>query len=411
MAKKKPAAAYDVIIAGGGIVGTTMACALADLTLKVALLERSPPPGALGDEYELRVSAITLASQRIFERLGAWESMQDMRVSPVEAMHVWDSAGSGSIDLDAADLGEPCLAYIIENRVIVQALAERLQSCVNIHLIHDAEITTTTFDDGATVTLADGRQLMASLLIGADGANSRVRDAARIGFRRFPFRQQGLVATVRSEQPHRQIARQRFLPTGPVALLPLPEAHTASLVWSIDDAHVAALQALDAEAFAKRLGDAFGESLGALSLASERLAFPLVAGHAEHTISPNVALIGDAAHTVHPLAGQGANLGILDAAALAEVLRDAVAARHPVGARRVLRRYERWRKADNLAMLAVTGGLKYLFGNTIGPVVFARNTGLSLTDRLTPVKTWVMRQAAGLDGDLPALARRMGTNQ
>jgi len=402
------AAAYDVIIAGGGIVGTTMACALGDSALKVALLERAPPAGPPGAEYELRVSAITLASQRIFDRLGAWDAMADARVSPVEAMHVWDSAGSGSIDLDAADIGEACLAYIVENRVMVHALSERLQGYANVHTLYGAEIRSIALDDGALVTLTDGRRLKAPLLIGADGATSRVRDAAHIGFRRFPFRQHGIVATVHTEKPHGRVARQRFLPTGPVALLPFGEPHTSSLVWSIDDTHLTELQALDGHAFAERLGTAFGDSLGAISVTSARAAFPLVAGHAAHYVAEHVALIGDAAHTVHPLAGQGANLGILDAVTLAEVLRDAVAARHTVGARRVLRRYERWRKEDNLAMLATTGGFKLLFGSTLAPVIGMRNMGLSLTDRLVPVKQWIMKQASGLAGDLPALAQRRG---
>jgi len=408
MPKRQSVAAYDVIIAGGGVVGTTIACALGDSTFKVALLERASPAAPPAGDYDLRVSAITLASQRIFDQLGAWETMAALRVSPVEAMHVWDDAGPGSIDLDSADIGEPCLAYIVENRVMVHALAERLQGCANVHALYGADIESIKLDDGASVALADGRRLKAPLLIGADGAQSAVRDAAHIAFHRFPFRQHGIVATVRTEKPHGRIARQRFLPTGPIALLPLGEPYTSSLVWSIDDAAMPVLKDLDAGAFAERLGAAFGDSLGMITVTSERAAFPLVAGHAAHYVAEHVALIGDAAHTVHPLAGQGANLGILDAATLAEVLHDAATTRRDIGARRVLRRYERWRKEDNLAMLAATSGFKLLFGNTFAPLAWARNLGLSATDRLGPVKRLIMRQASGIDGDLPVLARREG---
>ena len=408
MPKRQSIAAYDVIIAGGGIIGTTMACALGDTTLKVALLERAPPPSIPEGDYDLRVSAITLASQRIFDQLGAWQAMAAVRVSPVEAMRVWDSTGSGTIDLDAADIGERCLAYIVENRVIVHALAERVRGFANVHAVYGSDIDAITLDDGASITLADGRRFKAPLLVGADGAQSSVRNNAGIEFRQLPFNQHGIVATVRTQRPHGHVARQRFLPTGPIALLPLGEPHTSSLVWSMDDDGLPALQALDAGAFAEKLTSCFGDVLGAISVISERAAFPLIAGHAAHYVAEHVVLIGDAAHTVHPLAGQGANLGILDAATLAEVIRDAAASRQEIGTRRVLRRYERWRKEDNLTMLAATSGLKLLFGNTLAPLRWARNLGLTATDRFTPVKQWIMRQASGVSGELPALARRNG---
>jgi 2-polyprenylphenol 6-hydroxylase len=220
------------------------------------------------------------------------------------------------------------------------------------------------------------------------------------------LRQRGIVATVRTERPHADTAWQVFLATGPLALLPLPEPHACSIVWSADNARAEQLLALDDDAFRRELADAIGRRLGAVVSVSARAAFPLLLAHAERYVGERLALIGDAAHTVHPLAGQGVNLGFLDAAALAEVVLEAAQERRDIGARHVLRRYERWRKGDNLAMIAITGGFKYLFGNDWRVVREVRSAGMSLTNAVAPVKNFITRQASGLSGDLPKLARR-----
>jgi len=398
---------YDIVIVGGGMVGAALACALGNSSLKVALLDRAPAPPPPEKGYDLRVSALTLASRALFENLGAWEGMARRRVSPVREMQVWSGEGSGAIHFNAAEIGEPALSWIIENSVIQTALIERLHQFTNVHYLCPVEIADIALaDNGAVVTLKDGRSLNTKLLVGADGADSAVRHAAGIETQSLNLHQKGIVATVTTEKPHEATARQRFLATGPLAFLPLDEPHTCSIVWSADTARADQLFVLDDDAFINELRNAFGDSLGAIQTVSARAAFPLALSHAKAYTAPHLALVGDAAHTVHPLAGQGVNLGFLDAATLAEVLLDAAAKQKDVGAHSVLRRYERWRKGDNLAMVSITGGFKYLFGNDLPVVSQLRNLGLGLTNAATPIKNFIMRRASGLEGDLPRLARR-----
>ena len=421
--KQKSGAVYDVLIVGGGMVGAALACALGDSSLKVALLDRAPP-AAPDKGYDVqgrtnaasagcagaadqRVSAITLASQIFFENVGAWAGMARRRVSPVREMQVWSEGGSGSIHFNAAEIGEPCLAWIIENRVIQSSLIERLHQFTNVHYLCPVEIVDITLaDNSAAVMLKDGRLLQARLLVGADGADSEVRRAAGIETQSLNLNQKGIVATATTEKPHEATARQRFLATGPLAFLPLDEPHACSIVWSADTARADQLLALDDAGFISELQNAFGESLGKIQTLGPRAAFPLALSHAKTYTAPHLVLVGDAAHTVHPLAGQGVNLGFLDAATLAEVLLDAAAKQKNIGMHGVLRRYERWRKGDNFAMVSITGGFRYLFGNDLPVVSQLRNWGMDLTNAATPVKNFIMRRASGLEGDLPKLARR-----
>ena len=414
---------YDIVIVGGGMVGAALACALGNSPLKVALLDRALP-AAPDKDYDVqgrtnaasagragaadqRVSAITLASQTFFENVGAWEGMARRRVSPVREMQVWSEGGSGAIHFNAAEIGEPCLAWIIENSIIQMALIERLHQFTNVHYLCPVEVVDITLaDNSAAVMLKDGRLLQARLLVGADGADSEVRRVAGIETQSLNLNQKGIVATVTTEKPHEQIARQRFLATGPLAFLPLDEPHTCSIVWSADNARAGQLLVLDDAAFISELQAKFGEALGKIKTVSPRAGFSLALSHAKDYTAPHMALIGDAAHTVHPLAGQGVNLGFLDAATLAEVLLEAVSKQKDIGSQAVLRRYERWRKGDNFAMVSITGGFRYLFGNDLPVVSQLRNWGLDLTNAATPVKNFIMRRASGLEGDLPKLARR-----
>lgn len=401
---------YDLVIAGGGMVGSALACALGATDLKIALLEGAPPerirPGA---DLDSRVSAISRASQRIFAAVGAWDGMTAWRVSPFRDMRVWDATGFGSIHFDSADLGEPLLGWIIENRVIQFALLERARQLPAVAPFCPAALETAqALDDRRwRVRLHDGRAFTTRLLVGADGAQSKVRQLAGIDTGGWGYGQKAVVANVRTAEPHQETAWQRFLPTGPLAFLPLHDGR-CSIVWSTTPEQADALLMLDEHDFCYALADAFERRLGSISQVGPRGAFPLRLQHAHAYVKPGLALIGDAAHVVHPLAGQGVNLGLLDAATLAEVILDAVSADQEIGSLKTLRRYERWRKGDNLLMLGIMDGFKRLFGASPLPVRLLRNIGLDLTDAAGPLKNLIARRAMGLTGDLPRLARDTG---
>lgn len=398
---------YDIVIAGGGMVGATLACALADSELQVALLEGAALERMrLDAEIDLRVSAITLASQRIFQSLGAWDTISGWRASPFREMQVWDATGSGHIHFDSASLGEPVLGWIIENRIIQTALLQRVQTLPNIDLLCPATLALASVDDrGVHVQLDSGRDLRTRLLVGADGANSQVRHWAGIATAGWHYGQKAVVTTANTEQFHEETAWQRFLPTGPIAFLPLHDGRSA-VVWSTTPTHAQHLLKMNRDAFALALTEALDWRLGAVTAVGPRAAFPLRLQHAQSYVKTHIALIGDAAHVVHPLAGQGVNLGILDAATLAEVLLDAGAGGGEIGSLKVLRRYERWRKGENLLMLGVLDGFKRLFGSSLPAVRWLRNAGLTITDTTTPIKNVIARRAMGMVGDLPRLARR-----
>jgi 2-octaprenylphenol hydroxylase len=398
---------YDLIIAGGGMVGSALACALGQSDLKIALLEGLPLERIRpGDDLDARVSAISRASQRIFAAVGAWDGMTAWRVSPFREMRVWDASGFGQIHFDSATIGEPLLGWIIENRVIQHALLERARQLPAVDLLCPAalEAIQPLDHDRWRVQLNDGHACTTRLLVGADGAQSSVRQWANINTGGWNYDQSAVVANVRSAEPHQETAWQRFLPTGPLAFLPLHDGR-CSIVWATTPEQADALLALDDAAFADALAAAFDRRLGAIMEVGFRATFPLRLQHAHAYVKPGIALIGDAAHVVHPLAGQGVNLGLLDAATLAEVLIEALATGHDLGSLKVLRRYERWRKGDNLLMLGVMDGFKRLFGASLPPAPVLRNLGLSLTDAAGPLKNFIARRAMGLEGDLPKLAR------
>jgi len=395
---------YDVLIAGGGMVGGTLGCALGGSGLKVGVID--PQAAAVMKDQSLRVSAITQASQTIFENIGAWAGMRTQRVAPVEAMRIWED--NKVLNFDSADIGEPCLAWIIENSVMVAALAGRMCQFHNIEVLGPAQVMTAQFShDCVTVQLDDGRELQTKLLVGADGAVSRVRHEAGIGWARHDLGQTAIVAVVHTERPHARSAYQHFLPSGPLAFLPLEDPHAVSIVWSADQERAAVLILLDDGGFNAELQMAFGDHLGSVRLASARAAIPLTLGFASDYTAPRAALIGDAAHTVHPLAGQGVNLGILDAAALSEVLIAAAGQKRDLGAHALLRRYERARKGADVGMQVVTGGFRYLFGSRLPGIRVLRGAGLGITEQLPPLKNYFMRRASGLAGELPRLARRI----
>ncbi|MFN2310011.1 MAG: UbiH/UbiF/VisC/COQ6 family ubiquinone biosynthesis hydroxylase, partial [Gammaproteobacteria bacterium] len=320
---------YDIAIIGGGCVGTTLACALAQDGVQVALVEARAAPSAWpAGSVDLRVFAITRASERIFRAIGCWEAIEQGGISPFREMRVWDAAGAGEIHFDCAELGEPTLGYIIEQRVIQAALNARLASLPTLTRLCPAELAGFEPEpeaDALRVTLVDGRVLRTRLLVGADGATSKVREQAGIEISVRDYQQTALVAVVTTEAPHQETAWQRFLPTGPLAFLPLRDGRS-SIVWSTTPDQAVELCGLDDAAFCARLTEAFGRRIGAVTAVGERVSFPLRRLHARQYVAERLALVGDAAHVIHPLAGQGVNLGLLDAAALAEVIQAAQAA-------------------------------------------------------------------------------------
>lgn len=396
---------YDVVIIGGGMVGLTLACALGGSTLRVAVVEAGVPESDWPQEsVGLRVSAITHATRRVFSAVGAWQGMVERRITSYGEMHVWDASGDGVIHFDAADAGQPSLGYIVENRVIQAALWARVDQFDNVDLLYP--VRWQQWQDAGErlcITLDDGRELRTRLLVGADGARSAVRDRAGIETKGWGYDQHALMAIVKTEKPHLHTCWQRFLPDGPLAFLPLHD-HYCCVVWSTAPKQADELLVLDKQAFALRLAESFEHRLGAITEVRDRGTFPLRLQHALDYVKERIALVGDAAHAIHPLAGQGVNLGVLDAAALAETVLSIQATRRDIGALHNLRAYERWRKGQNVTMMLSMDAFKRLFGTRMEPVRWARNIGLSATNNLTPVKRFFMDYAMGNRGDLPKLA-------
>lgn len=401
----------DLIIVGAGMVGSALALALEHSGLDILLLDGGPLSVKAFDRqaaFEPRVSALSAASQRILERLGAWQGMAARRVSPYGEMQVWDGSGTGSIHFSAASVHAEVLGHIVENRVVQDALLDRLHDS-GIGLLPNARLEQLRrSSDDWLLTLADGRQLRTPLLIAADGANSAVRRLAGCATREWDYLHHAIVTSVRCEQPHQRTAWQRFTDDGPLAFLPLMQGedeHWCSIVWSATPGEAGRLMALDEAAFCRELGKAFEWRLGEVRQADPRLCIPLRQRHAKRYVEPGLALIGDAAHTIHPLAGQGVNLGFLDVAVLGEVLLHALERGERLADVRVLSRFERRRMPHNLAMMAAMEGFERLFQADPLPVRWARNAGLNWVDGLPEAKALFVRQALGLSGDLPELAR------
>jgi len=398
---------FDAVIIGAGIAGTTLAGVLARQGFTVALVDRDLPP-PYPDSYALRVSAISPGSTRVLDFAGAWPLVAARRVSAYRRMVVWDAGSTGSISFDAQDVAAACLGHIVENDLIVAALHSVVAHQDNVRCHLGAEITALhTSEDFAAVQLADGQRLRGHLLVGADGAQSWVRRELGIGDHTLDYEQRAIVAQVRTELPHAETAWQRFLGTGPLAFLPLADGD-CSIVWSCDRPLDKELLQLSDTDFAHRLTGAFEGRLGEVLSTGPRAAFPLSRIHADGYVALRSVLIGDAAHRVHPLAGQGANLGIMDAATLAQVIGEARSAGGDIGSARVLRRYERWRKSETVLMMRVLDGLRQLFGSTSAAAQRLRGIGLDATDRFTAAKNLITRRAMGIAGDVPRLVAHPG---
>lgn len=404
-----PDTQYDMIIVGGAMAGATLACALADSGLRIAVLDNralsADAPALEHTAFDARVSAITPASQEIFTRLCVWQAIAAQRVSPYTRMYVWEADGTASIDFAAADINVPALGHIIENRVILHALHQRLAGLDGVEVLAPATMADLAqSEDGVTLTLENGDTLTARVLVGADGGNSTVRKMSGFRVREWDYHHQAIVTTVRTERPHRQTAWQRFMDDGVLAFLPLhtPAGADAqrycSIVWSALPERAEQLMAEDDDQFRASVQRAFEARLGEVEDVAPRFSFPLRQIHARDYVNGQVVLIGDAAHSIHPLAGQGANLGLLDAWVLAQTLhrarqREPALWHHPS----VLRRYQRRRKGHNLTMMAMMEGFRRLYAEQPLPVRWLRNTGMRTVDNLPLLKNHLMREAMGLD--------------
>lgn len=403
---------FDVLIVGGGPVG---ACAGALLLrgiggtqptgLRVAILEQNRPAQPVqGEPYDLRVSAFSRASERIFTAAGAWPQILATRVSPYERMRVWHESAAiteRSLVFDAAEIGEPNLGYIIENRLVQSALLSAFEEAGGT-LITGQLSDVRILEDQVTVETTAG-SFATRLVVGADGARSAVRERVGLTAETSTYRQMAIVAMIRTERPHEATAWQRFLRTGTLAFLPLADG-TISIVWSVDEDVAPKLLSIPDTEFERELDQASDHVLGATRLVSQRISFPLHKLHAHRYTAQRCVLIGDAAHVVHPLAGQGVNLGVLDAATLAELLIAARDQREDPGALRVLRRYERWRKSENTLMSAAIDAFNRFLAHGTGPVSRVAQAGLGWVNRSSEIKRVFIGRALGLSGELPRAA-------
>lgn len=396
----------DVAIVGGGMVGLAVACGLQGSGLRVAVLEQYvPQPLAADAAPQLRVSAINAASEKLLTRLGVWSDIVARRACCYHGMEVWDKDSFGRIEFDDQSMGYSHLGHIVENSEIHYALWQKAQRSPDITLLAPAEIQQVAWGENeAFLTLKEGAMLTARLVIGADGANSWLRNKADIPLTFWDYRHHALVATIRTQEAHGAVARQAFHGEGILAFLPLSDPHLCSIVWSLSPQEAERMQQASVDEFNQALNIAFDNRLGLCSVESERQTFPLTGRYARQFAAHRLVLVGDAAHTIHPLAGQGVNLGFMDAAELIDELKRLQRQGKDIGQYLYLRRYERSRKHSAAMMLAGMQGFRELFAGENPAKKLLRDIGLKLADTLPGVKPQLIRQAMGLN-DLPEWLR------
>ena len=398
----------DILIAGGGLNGPALALALAQSGLTVTVVDSRPAPARAEAGFDGRAYALAIASKHLLTAIGIWPHVAD-KVQPILQIKASDGiAGQGAapffLHFDSAEIEEGPMGYLLEDRHLYRAFLTAMQTTTGITLLSgETVVAQQTGPQGVTVTLESGKTLSARLLIGCDGRGSGT--AARAGIARvgWGYGQTALVTAVRHEQDHNGIAQQFFMPSGPLAILPLPGGHHSSIVWSETDSAAAAIQALDDAAYLEVLRPRFGDFLGRIELAGARFTYPLSLSLAQSFIAPRLALVGDAAHGVHPIAGQGLNLGLRDVGALAEVLVEAARRGEDIGAADVLERYQRWRRFDSTALALGMDTVNRLFSNDNPLLRVARDLGMGAVNAIPGLRRRFIRQAAGLTGDVPRL--------
>lgn len=401
----------DLIIVGAGMVGSTLALALKDCGLDVLLVDASPLTTTAfqpNQPFEPRVVALSIASQHILEQVNAWPGIAQRRLCPYRHMHVWDGSGTGKIDFSARSVHAEVLGHIVENRIVQDALLEQLHNSTVQLLAHSRVAQLRRSGAGWLMFLEDGNSIRSPLIIAADGANSSIRRLTGCATREWDYLHHAIVTSIRCEKPHQDTAWQRFTDDGPLALLPLQHAdgqNWCSIVWSVPAEQAQQIMALDDQGFCTALGQASEHRLGRIEHADQRHSIPLRQRHAKRYVEPGLALIGDAAHSIHPLAGQGVNLGLLDAAVLAEVLLHGLQRGENIASERLLSRFERRRMPHNLAMMAAMEGFQHLFQADALAVRWLRNSGLACVDSLDEGKALFVRHALGLGLDLPDLTK------
>lgn len=382
---------YDIIIIGGGMTGLAAALALAPTQLSIGIVEgHAPKPTQDNNTYDLRVIAVNQASLTFFNELKVWHNIAAKRVSAFNKMTVW--ADNSHLEFCAAELNEPELGFIVENRVIREALWQKVSEQQHIDLLCPCQLTGVEINQHVTVS-SEQQTFTCDLIIGADGANSWLRQQLDFDMKTRDYNHHALVATVATEEPHQHTAWQHFLPTGPLAFLPLDDPHHSSIVWSSSPEHIDTLKQYDETEFNLALSQAFDNKLGQCNVISPRVSFPLQMQHLTDYVAPQVAFIGDAAHRIHPLAGQGANLGFMDAKCLAHHIVQAIEQKKPFNKLSMLKKYQRERKYYNTKMLAMMDGVKILFATQSPTLSSVRNIGLETLNQHPILKNMFSRQA------------------
>lgn len=392
----------DVIIIGGGPAGSTQACALAMHGLKVVIIDQLAPEVTMQASFDGRTTAIAYGSSNIYRGIDVWPLFEPF-ASPILDIRVSDENSPMHMHYDHQDIGTEPMGYILPNLKMRQVLYSKATSYDNLEWIAPAKVTSLDCNDNSVeVTLDNGTHLSAKVLIAADGRHSQMRDLVGIPLTKWSYKQNAIVCMISHELPHEGVAHEHFLPTGPFAALPM-QGNNSSIVWSLREDLSPALMKMNPEKFAAAMQEKFGDSLGKLTLESQRWCYPLGVQFASTYIDKRFVMIGDAAHVIHPIAGQGLNMGLRDVAALTESLVDAYRLGLDIGGHTTLDRYQRCRRFDNMSLIAVTDTLTRLFSNNIRPLKFLRDSGLGVMNSIPSAKKFLMKHAVGMVGNLPKL--------